>query len=373
MNHGLHRAAALVVAGLVLALTASVASADGPGWETVSQDVPGPPFGINVARNGEDLLVAAGAGPAIIDPETGEAELIAEIEGLSDVVQTGPNEYYVLTGGDERAEDPVPCPLMALCKVKNGNVSMVADIYEWELANDPDGSGNVPGEDSISNPFDLVPYRGKFLVADAGGNNIQLINKGGKIELIAVLPYQDIDTQPVKDLFGCPAAPEFICELPSPFTIDPVATSVALGPDGSIYAGELAGFPGPQNASRVWKIDPKARGEHCGDSDLCTQVDGGPFTSIIDLTFGPDGTAYVLELDEAGWFAGEFGMGVGGTVNACQEEADNGDVTWDCEVVVSGLPFPTAMTTNEDGEVFLTILPNGFDPPWEVIRLTGED
>jgi hypothetical protein len=30
------------------------------------------------------------------------------------------------------------------------------------------------------------------------------------------------------------------------------------------------------------------------------------FTSIVDLTFGPDGTLYDVELDEASWAALEF-------------------------------------------------------------------
>ena len=52
------------------------------------------------------------------------------------------------------------------------------------------------------------------------------------------------------------------------------------------------------------------------------------FTSIADLNFGPDGTLYVTEFDEARWAAVEFGLGmVGGTVNACSGP------TWACDVV----------------------------------------
>lgn len=39
---------------------------------------------------------------------------------------------------------------------------------------------------------------------------------------------------------------------------------------------------------------------------------------IVDLTFGPDGTLYVVEIDDASWAAVEFDLGaVGGTVNKC--------------------------------------------------------
>ena len=106
----------------------------------------------------------------------------------------------------------------ALYRVKNGNVTLVADILAFELANDFDGSGNVPGDDAISNPFDLAKLsRNKTLVADAAGNSIHVVNnKTGKIEWVATLPYETLD--------GIPA--------------DPVATTVDVGPDGDIYAGE---------------------------------------------------------------------------------------------------------------------------------------
>ena len=204
MTRVFRRGGALVIAALVLALTATVASADGPGWKTV-QEFPGPIFGVN-AGSGDNLLVAGPEGPVKLDPDDGDTQLIASIPGLSEVIQTGRREYYVLTGEGERTPEDGPCPAMALCRVKNGNVTLVADIYEWELDNDPDGSGNVPGEDSISNPFDLSKLGRKFLVADAGGNNIQVIDKNGNIELLAVLPYEDLPTQPLKDAAGCPNA-----------------------------------------------------------------------------------------------------------------------------------------------------------------------
>jgi hypothetical protein len=75
------------------------------------------------------------------------------------------------------------------------------------------------------------------------------------------------------------------------------------------------------------------------------------FTSIVDLTFGPDGTLYVVEIDEASWAAVEFGVGSpGGTVNACNP------VTWTCSQVATGLPIPIgAAVDRRTGEVYVTI------------------
>ena len=75
------------------------------------------------------------------------------------------------------------------------------------------------------------------------------------------------------------------------------------------------------------------------------------FTSVVDLTFGPDGTLYVVELDEASWAAVEFGVGaLGGTVNACNP------TTWTCSQVATGLPIPIgAAVDRHAGEVYVTI------------------
>jgi len=75
------------------------------------------------------------------------------------------------------------------------------------------------------------------------------------------------------------------------------------------------------------------------------------FTSIVDLTFAPDGTLYVVEIDEASWAAVEFGVGsLGGTVNACNSN------TWVCSAVATGLSMPVgAAVDRHAGEVYITI------------------
>ena len=57
MRRAFSRFAMLAIAAGVLALTTSIASADGPGWQTVSQDFNGLLFGLNVGH-GDTLLIA---------------------------------------------------------------------------------------------------------------------------------------------------------------------------------------------------------------------------------------------------------------------------------------------------------------------------
>jgi hypothetical protein len=131
-----------------------------------------------------------------------------------------------------------------------------------------------------------------------------------------------------------------------------VATSIAVGPDGAYYVGELKGFPAPTGESQIWRIESGTRRAECGNSPACAVVADG-FTSIVDLSFGPDGTLYVVEIDEASWAAVEIpefqGGSLGGTVNACDTS------TWNCSELATGLPIPIATTTDKRGTVYTAI------------------
>jgi glucose/arabinose dehydrogenase len=166
---------------------------------------------------------------------------------------------------------------------------------------------------------------GRALVADAAANAILVVKANGEIDWVAVLTPRT---------------------TPGP---EPVATSIAIGPDGAYYAGELTGFPGTPGLSRVWRIKRGSRHVVC-PSSACTPVADG-FTSIIDLAFGPDGKLYVVEFDEAGWLAVEQNgfakTPAGGTVNRCNVR------TGSCSVVASGLSLPTAVAVDGRGKVWV--------------------
>src|SRR2546425_302944 len=304
MGHAFRRTAPVVVAAIVLALTVSIASADGPGWKAISQDFHGLLFGLNVGQNGQLLVADSGAGPTKLDPDSGDISLIASLPNVSDVIQVGRREYMALTGGGGEEGSPPPPGSATLYRIKDGDVRAVAELGKFEADH---------------------------------------------------------------------------------------------GPDGAMYAGELTGFPATPGFSRIWRIEPDARHVTCGTDDGdCTQVEisndcidfgpqgcgpqQGPRTSIVDITFGKDGTAYVVELDEASWLAATEGGGVGGTVNACRSQNgggddngeghhDNGTVKWSCKEVGTGLPFPlAAAAANHSVYVTLALGPEG---PVEVALLTN--
>jgi sugar lactone lactonase YvrE len=66
---------------------------------------------------------------------------------------------------------------------------------------------------------------------------------------------------------------------------DAVPTSVAVGPDGAYYVGELTGVPFNTDDSHIYRVVPGQPVETYGPT----------FSFIIDLAWGPDGHLYVLQ------------------------------------------------------------------------------
>ncbi len=342
--------APLLIASLVLATpAAAVELPDSVAYAT-------PAFHVNAAPGGGLLVADAGAG--IVELRKGASSLVAELPGVTDVAAIGRGSMFATTGGGPET----PPGTAQLFRVSNGRTSLVADLRDFEATVNPDGSDIID-----TNPFSVVALNGgQALVADAGGNVLLTVKNNGSVDWIALFPEELVSTANIKSLAGCPDAPPdlaFACGLPDMMPAQPVPTSVAIGPDGAYYVGELKGFPGPVGESRVWRIEPGARHADCATSSACSIVADG-FTSIVDLNFGPDGTLYVTELDEASWAAIEIlGTVTGGTVNACNVSSGA------CSVVAGGLPMAMSATVAADGGLYALILglvPGGA----EVIPLT---
>ena len=204
-----------------------------------------------------------------------------------------------------------------------------------------------------SNPFNLARLSGNnTLVADAAGNDILVVGGEGAIDWVAVLTPQLVSTSPFKELIGCPrsGAPE--CALPPAIPAQPVATSIAVGPDGSYYASELTGFPSAPGMSRIWRIAAGSRHVLC-PSAACTLVVSG-LTSVVDLEFGPNGTLYVAELDAATWLAVEVAAGSGPLAPVAGGRVKGCDVsTGLCSIIAKGLALPSALAVDKAGGVWV--------------------
>jgi hypothetical protein len=320
---------ASVVALVAFALVPTAAQADPSFYES-------PIFGSTTA--GSSLLVAD-AGRGVVNGDSGA--LVAALPGISDVAVRSGGGLWAVTGA---GEDPEEDTGQGIWRISGSNATLVANLFEYEEKVNPHPAT------VDSNPFDVADVGGgKAVVADAGGNSLLLVGDGNspssdvasRVKLVATLPDELVSTANAKSIFGCPNGPPDICGLPPMIPAQPVATSVAVGPDGAYYVGELKGFPAPTGYSRVWRIEPGSRNVRCGESKKCTLVLDG-FTSIIDLAFGPDGRLNVAQIDDLSWLAMEIGAGVGGSVHACDLATD--DLAGECDELVDEVPMLTSIT-----------------------------
>ena len=166
-----------------------------------------------------------------------------------------------------------------LYKVGPDGAEAVADLAQYETDANPDV--DQPGNsEPDSNANSLAATSDGVLVADAGGNDLQSVAADGTISTIAVFPVQ-MQPAPVDPT----ASPDPSAE-PAMIPMDPVPTSVVVGPDGAYYVGQLTGFPFPPGGASVFRVVP---GEDCA-------ISASGFTNIMDLGFAADGSLYVLEI-----------------------------------------------------------------------------
>ncbi len=210
--------------------------------------------------------------------------------GPSDVSLTGARQYVLVNGpfgGPETRQrfGPGAEAFGRLLRVTGHTVRFVADFPTFEADNNPDnGAGAEPGLEIDSNPNGLLARPGVRLVADAGGNDLLKVDATGNISVLAVFPVRLVPAPP-----GIPG-------LPPQIPMQSVPTTVAVGPDGAYYVGELTGFPFPVGGARVYRVVP---GE-------APQVYASGFTNIIDIAFDRRGRLHVLEIAKNGLLSGDL-------------------------------------------------------------------
>ena len=252
----------------------------------------------------------------------------------------------------------------ALYSITQGYTEMVADLSEFEREYDPDAFEGPMWKNQAceatdgfqagpqNNPFKLTALsRESVIVADAAANTVLYANTSGEIDWKAILtPPTDENGWRVR--WNTEVDGEEI-----PCYVQPVPTSVAVGPDGYLFVGELtgalAGGP-PIGLSRVWKLPADATNVICtedGSTPCNVLIDG--LTSVMDVEVGPDGLLYVVELDENSWFATFPGAErAGGTVSVYTRDGEF------LEDIATGLVFPSAITFDKKGNLW--VLENKF-------------
>jgi hypothetical protein len=139
-----------------------------------------------------------------------------------------------------------------------GAFSPVARVDRLEHRRNLD---NVKG-DRNSNPYAVLALSANHqIVVDAGANAVLEV-RDGNVELLALIPNRRNGRR------------------------QSVPSSIALGPDGAYYVGELAESSG-RGKARVWRVP--------AEGGTATVYRSG-FTTISGVAFGPDGSLFVTEM-----------------------------------------------------------------------------
>ena len=181
--------------------------------------------------------------PSIISPE-GEASGPVNV-----AVRDG--RLYALIGGGPQALNK---KFGTLVRVTPKRARIVADIAAYQVT-DPDLFDlDQPPNAADSNPYGIAALKnGRVLVTDAGGNDLLLVKPNGHVVTVARFPNAMISTNFLPPMFyGPPFNVPKNVDLPA----EAVPTSVAVGPDGYWYVGELKGFPFTPGTSRIWRVAP---------------------------------------------------------------------------------------------------------------------
>jgi len=306
----------------------------------------GPDGGLYIAESGISFGAGSGGGPSF----SSSGSITRLFGGTSTRIVTGlPSIYSPVTNAVSGPQDisfdlsgngyvvvglgadpAIRAPGSTLGHVlkfsSDGSVSDFTDVSAYEADFNPAG-GTID-----SNPYHLAAGGSGFYVTDAGANALYSLSTSGIVSPEAIFPDRFIG--------------------PPPPLSNPVPTGVTLGPDGTIYVGELTGFPFTQGAANIYSIAP--------GSGVASLFATG-FTNLTDLTFGPDGNLYALSYDLDGILGPQTEGGIFKVL---------ADGTFE-RVYSTGLINPAGLAIGNDGSFYVSIFSDGPAGAGQVLRVSA--
>lgn len=233
------------------------------------------PRGLAFNHNGHLIIAETGGGRLLEVTPYNAARSLTE-KRLPHALNTGPDEAY---RAGPSAISIVDGELYFIVGEFRGNQS--ARLFR--LTEDADYEPVTPATDAFSptsnrfsNPYDIIeaPEVNGWIVSDPGGNSLVKVDFDGTIKDYVIFENFNIpDHEP---------------------PVEMVPTGITRGPDGAVYVGSLTGYPYPRGEAVVWRVeDLNDDGDAMDEGEVEAFATG--FTTITDITFGPDGTLYVGE------------------------------------------------------------------------------
>lgn len=207
--------------------------------------------------------------------------------------------------------------------------------------------GTLPGEKPYdSDPYDVVAYRGGFVVADAAANDLLEVSTYGTIRVLARFPAL------------AEQAPAGLIGNPTPITIkaQAVPTSVAVGPDGALYVGLLRGIPSDPGTAQIYRVVPGQQ----------PTIWARGLTAVTAIAFDSQGRLLATEYSTGGLLAPTTVPGALVRINA------NGQTV--TTLPVSGLYQPTGVAVGPGGTIYVSNYGASTataSHPGELLKITG--
>jgi hypothetical protein len=295
--------------------------------------------------HGGHTTIAAASLPSVIEGKEGTAA------GPSAVTVSGSGRLSILyqdTLVNPNGSNSLPAPASSVAGTFQISPGVSANIAAFDAQHPQTAAtlGGTPGETTNdSDPYDVIPYRGGYVVADAAANSLLRVSKKGKISMLAHFPTQP-EMVPA-GVFG-----------PTALTIDAqaVPTAVAIGRDGALYVGLLRGVPSEPGSAEIYRVVP----------GHAPKVWAKGLTAVTAIAFDRKGRLLATELSTGGLLAAPKVPGA-----LVRVSANGKKVT---VLAVSGLTEPTGVAVARSGAVYVAnhgTSAGSATPSGEVLEISG--
>jgi hypothetical protein len=325
--------------------------ATGPATEGAgtSQYCTGPTGDIfTISARGQAIPVLSSL-PSVIE------ETIEEVTGPSAIAYGHGQEAVTIDdflvtkdGSNSLLPKPFAAAFGTLRLISHGKTTVV-DLAAYAAAHPQSAYslGTIPGETPYdSDPYDVVAYRGGWVVADAGANDLLYVSATGQVSMLARFPA--VAEQLPAGVLGNPA----------PITVEAqaVPTSVAIGPDGALYVSLLRGVPSDPGTAYIYRVVP-------GHKPV---IWARSLTSVTAIAFDRQGRLLATEFNTGGLLSPPTVPG------ALVRISNNGQTV--TTLPVPGLYQPTGVAVSADGTVYVSDYGDSTaasSHPGEIVKITG--